>query len=78
MLKNAAMYTNAVLRRKFGANPTWRDASKSERLVKAGAGYMLRKIGVLDTLKAEDIVSFKVDKAAPDYVRDVEPYQRAF
>ena len=77
-LKNAAMYTNAVLRRKFGASPSWATASAPEKIVKAGAGYMLRKIGVLDMLKAEDIVTFKVDKSAPGYVRDVEPYARAF
>ena len=77
-VKNAAMYTNAVLRRKFGASPKWSSASASERLIKAGAGYMLRKIGVLDRLQNEDLVSFKVDKTAPGYVRDIEPYARAF
>ena len=77
-LKNAAMYTNAVLRRKFGANPNWHGASTPEKIVKAGAGYMLRKIGVLDTLKAEDIVTFKVDKSVPGYVRDIEPFARIF
>jgi len=77
-MKNAAMYTNAVLRRKLGLSPTWRDASKSERYIKAGVGKVLRKIGVLDTLKEDDMVSFKIDKSAPGYVRDVEPYVRAF
>ena len=77
-IKNAAMYTNALLRRKFGASPRWHSASAPEKIIKAGAGFMLRKIGVLDTLKAEDIVSFKIDKNSPGFVRDVEPYIRAF
>jgi len=77
-VKNAAMYTNAVLRRKLGRNPNWRNASKPEKYIKAGVGKVLRKIGVLDTLKAEDMVSFKIDKTVPGYVRDVEPYARVF
>jgi len=77
-VKNAAMYTNAVLRRKFGMAPSWQSASAPERYIKAGAGKLLRKIGVLDTLKSDDMVSFKIDKTVPGYVRDVKPYARAF
>ena len=77
-VKSAAMYANAVLRRKFGATPRWQGASAPEKFVKAGAGFLLRKIGVLDGLKREDIVSFKIDANSPDFVRDVEPYVRAF
>lgn len=77
-VKNAAMYTNAVLRRKLGLNPNWGSSSTSERFIKAGMGKVLRKIGVLDTLRNEDMVSFKIDKTAPGYIRDVEPYARVF
>jgi len=77
-VKNAAMYTNAVLRRKLGLSPDWRSASVPERYIKAGAGRILRKIGVLDTLKAEDMVSFKIDKTLPGFIRDIEPYVRQF
>lgn len=77
-VKNAAMYTNAVLRRKLGLNPNWQSSSTPERYIKAGVGKVLRKIGILDTLKEEDMVSFKIDKNAPGYIRDVEPYVRAF
>ena len=77
-VKNAAMYTNAVLRRKLGLNPNWQASSTPERYIKAGVGKVLRKIGVLDTLKAEDMVSFKIDKNAPGYIRDVKPYARVF
>ena len=57
-LKNAAMYTNAVLRQKLGLNPSWRSASKPEKYIKAGVGKVLRKIGVLDALQPKDMVSF--------------------
>jgi len=77
-VKNAAMYTNAVLRRKLGLNPNWQSASTPEKYIKAGMGKVLRKIGVLDTLKQDDMVSFTIDKTAPGYIRDVEPYVRAF
>lgn len=77
-IKNAAMYTNAVLRQKFGRSPNWSNATTLEKFIKAGAGTVLRKIGVLDTLKVEDMVSFVVDPSLPNYVRDVEPYPRTF
>lgn len=77
-MKNAAMYTNAVLRRKFGLSPCWQSASKTEKFIKASAGKILRKIGVLDTLNNEDYVTFKIDKTAPGYIRNVDAYIRNF
>jgi len=77
-IKNAVMYTNAVLRRKLGMSPDWRSASYPEKLLKAGAGKVLRKVGVLDGAKVEDMVSFVVDKNVAGYIRDVTPYQRVF
>ena len=77
-IKNAAMYTNAVLRRKLGLNPNWNSASMPEKYIKASIGKVLRKIGVLDTLQEDDMVSFKIDKTLPGYIRDVEPYARVF
>jgi len=77
-VKNAGMYANAVLRHKLGMSPNWQAASKPQRYVKAGAGLILRKIGVLDTLDVTDVVDFKLDKNAPGYIRDIEPFTRAF
>lgn len=77
-IKNAGMYTNAVLRQKLGMKPSWTSASQPEKYIKAGVGRVLRKIGVLDSLQSEDIVSFKVDKMVPGFVRDVEPFVRQF
>ena len=77
-LKNAAMYTNAVLRQKLGLNPSWRSASKPEKYIKAGVGKVLRKIGVLDALQPKDMVSFTVDKTVPGFIREIEPVVREF
>ena len=76
--KNSVMYANAVMRRKFGMDPQWRSASMSKKVIKAGLGVAFRKVGVLNDLKADDLVSFVVDKEAPNFIRDVEPFQRSF
>ena len=77
-VKNAGMYTNAVLRHKMGRSPTWSSASKPEKYIKAGVGKLLRRIGVLDALKPQDMVSFTIDKTARGFVRDIEPFAREF
>jgi len=78
MLKNSAMYANAVLRHKFGIKPSWRNASLPEKITKAALGSALRKFGVLDEMQAVDMVSFTVDKNAPNYIRDIQPFERSF
>ena len=77
-IKNAGMYANAVLRQKLGLNPSWSSASKPEKYIKAAIGKMLRKIGVLDTLRPQDMVSFTIDKTVPGFIRDVKPFAREF
>ncbi|NNC38167.1 MAG: hypothetical protein EX271_00415 [Acidimicrobiales bacterium] len=76
--KNSVMFTNAVLRQKFGVDSRWADASMPEKYVKSIAGRVLRKIGAYDNPDSDDMVTFKVDKNAPGFIVDVEPYQRAF
>ncbi len=77
-LKNAAMYANAVLRQRYGMEPDWRSASFPEKLLKAGLGKVLRKVGVLDDIQVQDWVSFTVDETAPDFIRDITPFRRGF
>lgn len=77
-LKNSAMYTNAILRQKFGMSPVWRPKARVVNTVKAGAGKVFRKVGVLNGLQSADFVSFVVDKNASGYVRDITPFQRDF
>lgn len=77
-LKNAVMYTHAVMRQKFGLNPSWQETSYPSKVIKAATGRVLRKMGVLASMKQQDIVTFKVDKAAPGYILDTAPYARNF
>ena len=77
-VKNAGMYTNAVLRHKMGLSPSWTTASKPEKYIKAGVGKVLRKIGILDSLKPQDMVSFTIDNTAPGFIKDIEPFAREF
>jgi len=77
-IKNAGMYANAFLRHKLGVNTSWRSASGPEKIAKATLGLALRKFGMLDNMEAIDMVSFKVDKNAPNFIQDIQPYQRSF
>ena len=77
-IKNSVMYANAVMRQKFGMEPDWRSASMSEKVLKAGLGKVMRKMGVLDGLQNVDLVSFVVDKSSRSFIRDIEPFQRQF
>lgn len=77
-VKNSVMFTNAVLRKKFGIKARWDSASRPEKMIKSAAGRVLRKAGALRGPDGEDLVTFKVDRAAQDYIVDVEPYARNF
>ena len=74
------MFTNAVLKQRFGLSSNWEGASRGEKVVKAVAGRVLRKTGAYKQGKydAEDFVDFKIDKHMPGYVVDVEPFLRTF
>ena len=77
-LKNNVMYTNAVLRTKFGRNPSWQAAGTGEKYVKSVAGKIMRKMGVLSYLRPIDLVSFKLSPEIPGFIQDVTPHQRQF
>lgn len=76
--KNSVMYTNAVLRQRFGVKSRWASASKPENYIKSAAGRALRKISAYRAPDGEDLVTFKIDKAANDYIVDVDPFVRNF
>jgi hypothetical protein len=67
-----------VLRQKLGVKSRWVDAPMSEKYIKSVAGRVLRKIGAYDNPDSDDMVTFKIDKNAPGYLVDVEPFERAF
>jgi hypothetical protein len=75
---NAGMFANGVLRRKFGMNPSWAKASKPEKLVKAVAGRIMRKVAGRKSFRRKDMVRFKLDETVEGFVRAVDtPYERA-
>ena len=76
--KNSVIYTNAVMRQKFGMSPSWYGASYPEKLAKAAAGKVLRKMNVLGDLHKTDEVTFKIDPDVPGYIADMQPQLRAF
>lgn len=76
--KNSVFYTNAILKDKFGIDSRWATASAPEKYVKSIAGRVLRKAGIKKPADGEDLVTFKVDKSAPGFVADVEPFVRNF
>jgi len=75
---NGGMVTNGILRRKFGMQPQWDNASQFEKIIKSVAGRILRKAGALNSYRYEDMVQFKLDETVSGYLRQVEPYKRAF
>jgi len=77
-LKNSVMYTHAFMRQKLGMHPSWRTTSYPSKLVKASMGRVLRKMNALASIKEQDIVTFTVDKTAPGYILDTDPYVRNF
>ena len=75
--KNAAMLTNATLRRKLGLNPKYANDGTIKRALKSAIGRVLKKTGMGAKANEIDYVTFKVEKDAKDIV-DVERYVRDF
>ena len=76
--KNSVMFTNAVLKQKFGVKSRWASASMPEKYVKSVAGRVLRKVGAYNVPEGEDMVTFKVDPKADNYIAEVDPFVRNF
>lgn len=77
-MKNAAMLTNATLRRHFGMNPSYSNDSDMTRKVKSIIGRAISKTPLKPDTTEPDMVSFKIDDAAKDFIVDVEPFIRNF
>ncbi len=76
--KNSVMFTNAVLRQRFGVKSRWSSASMPEKYTKSLAGHILRKVGAYKTPIGEDMVTFKVDPQADGYIAKIDPFVRNF
>lgn len=76
---NGGMLTNGILRRRYGLNPSWENASQFERVCKSVTGRVLRKLGAHKSYRRTDLVKFKLDPTAQNFLEMVAtPYQRAF
>ena len=77
-IRNGALYFNGLLRRHFGANPSWKQSGPRERFVKAMAGHILRKLGAHRSHVREDVVRFRLDPGKPSILSPVPAYIRNF
>ena len=76
--RNAAMIVNATLRQKLGRNPSYWNASPAENYVKSVLGRVIKKVKLASKTDQTDLVTFKIERGADDYIVDVEPYERNF
>ena len=77
-MKNAAMIANATLRQRFGIESSYRESGILNRQLKAVFGHVIRKTGLAANDGIEDMVTFKLEPKAPDFIVDTLPYQRDF
>lgn len=77
-VRNGAMYFNGLMRRHFGAQPSWADSGHFARLFKAYAGHGLRKLGAHRAHVREDYVRFRLDPGQPSMLSPVPAYIRNF
>lgn len=74
---NAGMFYNGVMRRKYGQNPSWKAASKPEKLAKAVIGRAMSKIGGRKAFRRKDMVQYKLVEGTKDFIQAVDtPYER--
>jgi len=71
---NSVMYTNGLLRRRFGMQPSWESAGSLEKFVKSAAGHILRRMGVYQPHIRKDYVHYALDPAAKNYLRSVAKF----
>jgi hypothetical protein len=77
-MKNAAMRTNSTLRHRLGMNPSYQNDGYITRRVKSVFGRVLRKANLTPDMTEDDMVTFRVDEDAANYIVDVEPFKRCF
>lgn len=77
-MKNAAMLTNATLRSRLGLNPSYSTDGDLTRQIKSVLGRVIGKTPWAPDTTQPDMVTFKIDADAKDFIVDVEPFQRDF
>ena len=76
--KNSAMLTNAMLRARFGMNPSYERDGAVARGVKSLTGRALHKAGLTPNTSKTDFVTFRIDPEVEGFVVDTDPYVREF
>lgn len=77
-MKNAAMLTNATLRSRLGLNPSYSTDGDLTRQIKSVLGRVIAKTPWAPDTTQPDMVTFKIDADAKNFIVDVEPFQRDF
>lgn len=78
IMKNAAIYTNAAIRHRFGLNPSYAKDGMMTRKTKSVIGRVIKKVGLVPNTTTPDLVTFRLDPSAEGFIVDVEPFQRSF
>ena len=67
--RNAGMYTNAWMRRRFNAQPKrWNETAMPIKLLKVAMGRVLKKIGTRKKFRRKDWVRYKLDMNKPGFI----------
>lgn len=77
-VRNGAMYFNGLIRRHFGATPSWTGMSPGVRIAKSFAGLVLRKLGAHRGHVRQDFVRYRIDPDQPSKLSPVPAYLRNF
>ncbi len=77
-IKNANMVANATMRHRFGIKSSYRESSQTQRKLKSLLGYAVKKVGLVPKDELFDMVTFKIDPAASNFIADIEPFERNF
>ena len=76
--RNSVMYTNGLLRRHFGRNPSWEHSGAFERGIKSVLGHILRRLGAHKAHIRHDFVYFALDRSSPNYLSPINKTLRNF
>lgn len=77
-MKNAAMMTNALLRQRFGMDPSYSKDSEVKRQIKSFMGRVIGKTSFAPDTSEPDMVTFGLSAHVDKYIVDVEPFERNF
>ena len=77
-MKNAAMLTNALLRQRFGMDPSYTNDGDLKRQIKSVMGRVIGKTSFRPDTSEPDMVTFGISDAVDNFIVDVEAFERNF